>query len=79
MSRIIATKAIRGAHKLVTRAENTLTEALDKKGPETKVEFPNTGYYLPISHGMLGLNIRDFRWTTGIAPRGKDTIAADSG
>ena len=57
MSRLIATRAIHGAHKLVARAEKTLLEALVEKDPETKVEFPNTGYFLPISHGMLGLNI----------------------
>jgi acetyl-CoA synthase len=55
MSKIIATRAILGAHKLVTRAEETLARALKEKGPETKVEFPNTGYFLPLSHGMLGL------------------------
>ena len=59
MSKIIATKAIRGAHKIVSRAEKELAEAIDKQGPETKVEFPNTGYYLPISHGILGLKIEN--------------------
>ena len=57
MSKLIATRAIRGAHKLVERAGAALTQALDEKGPDTKVEFPNTGYFLPISHGILGLNI----------------------
>lgn len=57
MSKIIATKAIRGAHSLVTRAENELKLAIANNGPETKVEFPNTGYFLPISHGILGLKI----------------------
>ena len=57
MSKIIATKAIRGAHKLVNRAENELNKAIQEKGPQTRVEFPNTGYYLPISHGILGLKI----------------------
>jgi acetyl-CoA synthase len=57
MSRIISTKAIRGAHKLVARAENELKRALDEKGPQTKVEFPNTGYFLPISYGILGLKV----------------------
>jgi acetyl-CoA synthase len=58
MSKLIATRAIRGAHKLVCRAEKELALAVQEKGPETKVEFPNTGYYLPISHGILGLNIQ---------------------
>jgi acetyl-CoA synthase len=57
MSRIIATKAIRGAHKLVARAERELSTAIAENGPDTRVEFPNTGYYLPISHGILGLRI----------------------
>ncbi|NOR15850.1 MAG: CO dehydrogenase/CO-methylating acetyl-CoA synthase complex subunit beta [Candidatus Aminicenantes bacterium] len=57
MSKIIATRAIRGAHKLVTRAEKELNQALQDKGPDTRVEFPNTAYYLPLSHGILGKNI----------------------
>jgi acetyl-CoA synthase len=57
MSRLIATRAIRGAHKLFARAERELDQALKDKGADTRVEFPNTGYYLPISHGMLGLRI----------------------
>lgn len=57
MSILIATRAIRGAHKLVKRAEKELIRAIEEKGPQTKVEFPNTGYYLPISHGILGLYI----------------------
>ncbi len=57
MSKRIATRAIRGAHKLVKRAEDELKQALEAKDPETKVEFPNTGYFLPISHGMLGLEV----------------------
>ena len=57
MSRLIATKAIRGAHKLVARAEKELNQAIEEKGPQTRVEFPNTGYYLPISHAILGMKI----------------------
>jgi len=57
MSKIIATKAIRGAHALVERAEKELAQAVADKGPDARVEFPNTAYYLPISHGILGLNI----------------------
>jgi acetyl-CoA synthase len=57
LSKLIATRAIRGAHKLVARAEQELRRALDLRGPQHRVEFPNTGYYLPISHGILGLKI----------------------
>jgi acetyl-CoA synthase len=57
MSRPIATKAIRGAHKLVDRAERELEQAIADRSAETRVEFPNTGYFLPISHGILGMKI----------------------
>jgi acetyl-CoA synthase len=58
MSKLIATRAIRGAHSLVKRAEEELQRAIQEKGAATKVEFPNTGYYLPLSHGILGFNIQ---------------------
>jgi acetyl-CoA synthase len=57
MSKLIATRAIRGAHKLVARAERELMQALSEKSPDTPVKFPNTAYYLPVSYGMLGLKI----------------------
>jgi len=57
MSKLIAGRAIRGAHRLVSRAEENLKQALESKGHDGKVEFPNTGYYLPVSHGILGLKI----------------------
>ncbi|MGB8953285.1 MAG: acetyl-CoA decarbonylase/synthase complex subunit alpha/beta [Candidatus Aminicenantales bacterium] len=58
MSKRIASRAIRGAWKLVRRAEKELRMALEEKGPKTPVEFPNTGYYLPISYGILGMKIQ---------------------
>ncbi len=61
MSKLIATRAIRGAYKLVERAERELKKAIEEKGPETKVEFPNTGYYLPISYGILGLKVQKLK------------------
>ncbi len=57
MSRYIATRAIRGANALVIEAELMLQKALDEKGPDTKVSFPNTAYYLPLIFGMTGKTI----------------------
>jgi acetyl-CoA synthase len=57
MSRYIATRAIRGANALVTEAETMLQQALEEKGPETPVGFPNTAYYLPFILGMTGKEI----------------------
>jgi acetyl-CoA synthase len=57
MSRYIATRAIRGANALVAEAEAMLVHALQDKGPDTPVAFPNTAYYLPLTFGMTGLEI----------------------
>lgn len=57
MSKVIATRAIRGAHSLVERAEKELLTALETKPQETEVKYPNTAYYLPISFGMMGMKI----------------------
>jgi acetyl-CoA synthase len=57
MSKLIVTRAIRGAHKLVARAEKELRQALEEKSADTRVEFPNTAYYLPIAYAMLGMKI----------------------
>jgi len=54
MSRIIATSAINGAHKIVAQAEDILAKAIEQKGSDCKVEFPNTGYYIPIIYSMTG-------------------------
>jgi acetyl-CoA synthase len=54
MSRYIATRAIRGANALVAEAEIMLDKALEEKGTDTAVSFPNTAYYLPTILGMTG-------------------------
>ena len=54
MSKIICSAAIRGAHAIVERAEKSVSAAIEAKGEDCKVEFPNTGYYLPVIYGMLG-------------------------
>jgi acetyl-CoA synthase len=57
MSKIIASAAIRGAHKIVDQAEKKWQAAMDKYGANEPVGFPNTAYYLPIIYGILGLKI----------------------
>jgi len=57
MSKIIATAAIRGAHRLVERAENDLKKAIKAKGKEAPVAYPSTAYYLPIMLLFLGQKV----------------------
>ncbi|MCS6907966.1 MAG: acetyl-CoA decarbonylase/synthase complex subunit alpha/beta [Anaerolineales bacterium] len=57
MSRYIATRAIRGANALVREAELMLKRAIQEKGGNQKVAFPNTAYYLPLIYGMTGIAV----------------------
>ena len=57
MSKIIASAAIRGAYKIVGRAEKKWQEAMDRWGPNEPVGFPNTAYYLPVIYGILGIKV----------------------
>jgi acetyl-CoA synthase len=54
MSKIIASAAIRGAHKIAKQAEDNLQRAIEEKGRDCPVAFPNTGYYIPIIYSMTG-------------------------
>jgi acetyl-CoA synthase len=57
MSKIIASAAINGAHKIVDRADEKWREAMDKWGANEPVGFPNTAYYLPIIYGISGMKV----------------------
>ncbi|MDR7543877.1 MAG: acetyl-CoA decarbonylase/synthase complex subunit alpha/beta [Armatimonadota bacterium] len=58
MSRIIATAAIRGAHKYVDEAEAKLAQALEAHGGSFKLEFPNTAFYLPLILALTGIKVK---------------------
>lgn len=58
MSKIIATAAIRGAHKYVEKAEKKLDATIEEKGPEKEVAFPNTNYYLPLILSLTGVEVK---------------------
>jgi acetyl-CoA synthase len=64
MSKKIATAAIRGAHQIAAQAEEILARAIREKGEAAAVEFPNTGYFIPVIYAMTGREVRtlaDFR------------------
>jgi len=58
VSKIIASAAIRGAHKIVTRVEKKYKEVLEKYGPNQEIGFPDTAYYLPIIYGITGIPVK---------------------
>jgi len=57
MSKIIASAAIRGAHKIVGQVDEKWQQAMDKWGANEPVGFPNTAYYLPVIYGITGLKV----------------------
>ncbi|MBN2077123.1 MAG: CO dehydrogenase/CO-methylating acetyl-CoA synthase complex subunit beta [Dehalococcoidales bacterium] len=57
MSKIIASAAIRGAHKIVSEADEKWKQTMEKYGANEPVGFPNTAYYLPVIYGMLGIPV----------------------
>lgn len=57
MSKIIASAAINGAHKIVAQADKKWQEAMDKWGANEPVGYPNTAYYLPIIYGMSAMKV----------------------
>lgn len=57
MSKIICSAAIRGAYKIVERAEEKYRQALERWGPDQEVGFPNTAYYLPVIYAILGVPV----------------------
>jgi acetyl-CoA synthase len=56
--KIIASAAIRGAHKIIDRVDEKLNQAMDKYGSNQEVAFPDTAYYLPIIYGILGIPVK---------------------
>lgn len=58
MSKLVAFAAIQGAYNIVQKAEGKYKAALEKYGPDQKLEFPNTAYYLPIIYSLLGIPVK---------------------
>ncbi|MDY6905983.1 MAG: acetyl-CoA decarbonylase/synthase complex subunit alpha/beta [Thermodesulfobacteriota bacterium] len=57
MSRLVAFAAIQGGYKVVSQVEGELETALQSMNADTKVEFPNTGYFLPVIYSLLGMKV----------------------
>jgi acetyl-CoA synthase len=74
MSKIIASAAIRGAHRLVARAEEKWQQAMDRWGAKQEVGFPNTGYYLPVIYGILGVPVKTLGDMEPVLKRAKSLL-----
>jgi acetyl-CoA synthase len=58
MSKLVAFAGVQGAYKIVSSVEGDYKKALATYNADTKVEFPNTGYYLPVIYSLLGIKVQ---------------------
>ena len=79
MSKIVAGAAIRGSHKIVTEAETLYKKALTEKGPDTKVEFPETAFFLPMANALLGLEIKTLKEIEPVLEHAKSLLGIEPG
>jgi len=57
MSKLVAFAGIQGGYKVVSTAEGEFKNALDTFDAASKIEFPNTGYYLPVIYSLTGMKV----------------------
>ena len=57
MSKIVAFAGIQGGYKVVSTAEGQYKKALETYNADSKIEFPNTGYYLPVIYSLTGMKV----------------------
>ncbi|MCP4115487.1 MAG: CO dehydrogenase/CO-methylating acetyl-CoA synthase complex subunit beta [Desulfobacteraceae bacterium] len=57
MSKLIAFAAIQGGYKVVSEVEGLYQKALNTFNADTKVQFPNTAYYLPVIYSLTGMKV----------------------
>jgi len=57
MSKLVAFAAIQGGYKVVSQAEGEFNNALQSFNADSKIEFPNTGYYLPVIYSLTGMKV----------------------
>ncbi len=77
MSKVVATAAIRGAKVIVKEAEDFLNKAISEKGQDTKVEFPETAFYLPMAYALLGLEIKTLKEMVPVLDEAKSLLHAE--
>ncbi|MBL7156647.1 MAG: hypothetical protein ISS92_00645 [Candidatus Omnitrophica bacterium] len=74
MSKIVAGAAIRGARELVKQAEEFLNKALEEKGKDQKIEFPETAFYLPMANALLGAEVKTLNEVLPVLKEAKSLI-----
>lgn len=61
MSKDVASAVIRGANEIFKQASDGLNKAIKEKGPQAKISFPETAFYLPMANALLGAKIETLK------------------
>jgi len=61
MSKVVVEAVIRGANEIFQQASCFLDKAIKEKGPEQKIGFPETAFYLPLANAMLGIKVETLK------------------
>lgn len=70
MSKVVAASVIRGAQEIFKLAKDSLDKAIKEKGPNQKIGFPETAFYLPLANALLGAKVETLKDASSILEHG---------
>jgi len=74
MSKLVAEAVIRGAHQIYKEAQEFLDKASKEKGPNTKIGFPETAFYLPMANALLAAKVETLKDAAPILEHAKSLL-----
>jgi acetyl-CoA synthase len=74
MSKVVATAVIRGSQEIFKQASDFLNKAIKEKGPNQKIGFPETAFYLPLANALLGVKIETLKDALPILEHAKSLL-----
>ena len=74
MSKVVAAAVIRGASDIFKQASEFLDKAIKEKGPNQKIGFPETAFYLPMANALLGAKVETLKDALPILEHAKSLL-----
>ncbi|MBI4972351.1 MAG: CO dehydrogenase/CO-methylating acetyl-CoA synthase complex subunit beta, partial [Candidatus Omnitrophica bacterium] len=74
MSKLVASAVIRGASEIFKQAADFLDKAIKEKGPQAKIGFPETAFYLPMANALLGAKVETLKDALPILEHAKSLL-----
>ncbi|MFH1640730.1 MAG: CO dehydrogenase/CO-methylating acetyl-CoA synthase complex subunit beta, partial [Candidatus Omnitrophota bacterium] len=74
MSKVVASAVTRGAGDIFKQASDFLDKAIKEKGPDQKIGFPETAFYLPMANALLGAKVGTLKEAIPILEHAKSLL-----